>query len=78
MFPFCFPSVVHRLIPHQFVHQICEGPIGIHQLRRRTDKIVRQMFHASKEAVLKNVIRPVHPIRNLYGEAQNRRLVLRD
>ena len=77
-FPYTYsPSSVHRLIPHQLVHQIRKRPIRIHQLRRRTDKVIRKVLHASKKAVLENIVRAVHPVGNLGRESDNGRQVSR-
>ena len=74
--PIYFPSGMHRLIPHQFKHQIRERPIRIHQLRRRTDKVIRKLLHASKKPILENIVGTVHPVDHLHCEAHNRCLVL--
>ena len=68
---------MHRLVPHQLVHQICEGTIRIHQLGSWTDEVVRYMLHASEEAILEYIVCVVHPVGNLDREANNRGLVVR-
>ena len=68
---------MHRLIPHQLVHQIRERTIRVHQLCGWTDKVIRYMLHASEKAILENIVRVVHPVDNLDREANNRGLVLR-
>ena len=73
----CLLSEMHRLLPHQLVHQICERTIRVHQLRGRTDEIVRYMLHAAEKAVLENIVRVVHPVDDLHREAHDRGLVLR-
>ena len=75
--PSCALSGVHRLIPHQFVHQIRERTIGFHQLCGWTDKVIRHMLHASEKAVLEHIVRVVHPVDDLDREANHRGLVMR-
>ena len=66
---------MHRLIPHQFKHQIRKRPVRIHQLRRRTDKVIRKLLHASKNPILENIVGTVHPVDHLHYKAHNRWLV---
>ena len=63
---------MHGLIAHQLVHQIRKRPIRLHQLRSWTDKIIRNVLHATKKAILENIVRTIHPIGNLDREPNNR------
>ena len=71
------PSTMHRLIPHQLVHQIRKRPILLHQLRRRTHKPIRDPLHAAKKPILKHIIRLIHPISNLHRKPHHVRLLAR-
>ena len=63
---------MHGLIVHQLVHQVLERPIRIHQLRSRTNKVIRNMFHTTEKAIFKNIIRIVHPVGDFDRESHNR------
>ena len=69
---------LNRLIPLQFHHQIREPPIRLHQLRRRTDKPVRQLTHAAEEAILEDPLRLIHEVSKLDGKAVDTGLVARN
>lgn len=68
---------LNGLIPLQLHHQIREATIRLHQLRRRTDKPIRQLAHTAKKAILENPLGLIHEIRKLYREAINTILVAR-
>lgn len=43
----------HGLLYHHFMHQVCEGPISIHQLSLWTHKVIRKLWHTPKEGIFK-------------------------
>lgn len=54
----------HRLLIHILPHQICQRPIRIHQLSRRTDKVIRNVPHTPKKPIFHDPILFIHPYVN--------------
>lgn len=71
-------SASHRLFSHQLLHQHPHRPILIHQLSRRTDKIIRYLSDTAEKGIFENPRTLIHPINQLSRISKHLRFIPRN
>ncbi len=68
----------HRLLFHEFLHQISKSSVRVHQLGLRTDEVICHFCHTPKECIFVDPWTLVHPVCNLRGKFEHFFLISRD